>query len=117
MLQIQFFLVEFYRPVVKWLRAALGLSLPGCLGRFTGETNSPGESEIGTVSALAHSYFYQHICKNLLVSLGGIFERTENVWVGTTFDAVNEVADFAEEGVVVREGVCNARPLDLGRSS
>lgn len=67
------------------------------------------------MSASAHSYFYQNICKNLLVSLGGIFERTENVWVGTTFDAVDEVADFAEEGVVVREGVYNTGQSDSRR--
>jgi hypothetical protein len=27
------------------------------------------------------------------------------VWVGATFDAVNEVADFTEERIVIRERV------------
>jgi hypothetical protein len=50
-----------------------------------------------------------HVCKNLLIGLGGILEGAENVWVGATFDAVDEVADFTEEGVIVREGVCKSK--------
>jgi hypothetical protein len=56
-----------------------------------------------------------HVCKNSLVGLGGILEGAENVWVGTTFDAVDEVADFTEEGVVVGESVCNACRQDWSR--
>jgi hypothetical protein len=40
-----------------WRRAALGLRLPSSLGRFTGETNSPGESEIATCQLrLIHTF-------------------------------------------------------------
>lgn len=41
----------------------------------------------------------------LLISLGRVFERTEDVRVRATFDAVDKVADFAEEGVIVGECV------------
>lgn len=47
--------------------------------------------------------------RNLLISLGSIFERTENVWVGATFDAVDKVADFAEERIIVGERVCREK--------
>jgi hypothetical protein len=33
-----------------------------------------------------------------LVSLGGILEGRQDVWVGTTLDAVDEVGYLAEEG-------------------
>jgi hypothetical protein len=42
---------------------------------------------------------------DLLISLGGVLKGAENVWVGATFDAVDKVADFAEEGIIVGERV------------
>jgi len=39
--------------------------------------------------------------KHILVSLGGVLEGRENVRVGSTFNSVDEIGNFREEGVIV----------------
>jgi len=40
-------------------------------------------------------------CKHILVSLGSVLEGRENVRVGSTFNGIDEIGNFREEGVIV----------------
>lgn len=80
-----------------------GVGFSGGLGGFTRETDCPCES--CQVQDDQRVIMQERREANSLVRFGSIFERTENVWVGTTFNAVDEVADLAEERIVIRERV------------
>lgn len=83
------------------------LGLGGTRG-LGSETDSPSEpvrqltarAEFSSPSPQAAQLIY-HDKKDILVGLGSVLERREDVWVGSSLDAVDKGRDFREERVVV----------------